>query len=425
MLEKAGNLLKQKEKKQVFSNVLSLTFMQAANYLIPLVAIPYLVRVLGDDRFGLVMFAQAFIQYFIILVDFGFELTATREISVNRENKERVTEIFSSVIYIKVLLLFASFLIMNAVVFSFRQFSAEWQLYYLSFGMVIGQILFPVWYFQGIERMKYIMYFNVLAKTIFTVLIFFTIFGPEDYKLYAVINSSGFIFAGLAAFIVALSMNRFAFFKPSIKPIRGLLRKTRDVFISNVGISLYMTSTTFLLGVVTGRNDLVGFYAVAEKAVRGIRYVVSPITQALFPYLSKRFAGETKKQSILVLKKLIFYLTPILIICILGILFFTGTIVHILTGSDNPRTIIDMRIISLILLVGTFNNVLGVLGMLNLGMEKQFRNNVLMSGLFNTLFCIVASYFLLDMGASISVVATEMFLFVLLFFNIRKVYSNA
>lgn len=425
MFKKARNIFKQKEKKQVFSNVVSLSFMQAANYLIPLVAIPYLVRVLGDDRFGLVMFAQAFIQYFIILVDFGFELTATREISVHREDKQKVTEIFSSVIYIKLLLLILSFLVMNAVVFSFKQFSGEWELYYLSFGMVIGQILFPVWYFQGIERMKYIMYFNVLAKTIFTVLIFFTIFGPEDYKLYAVINSSGFIFAGLAAFIVALSMNRFAFVKPAMQLIMELLRKTRDVFISNVGISLYMTSTTFLLGVVTGRNDLVGFYAVAEKTVRGLRYIVSPVTQALFPYLSKRFAGENKKESILVLKKLMLYLTPVLLLCIFGILFFTEKIVWILTGNFNPRTIIDIRIISLILLVGTFNNVLGVLGMLNLGMEKQFRNNVLMSGLFNTVFCIVASCFLLDLGASISVVATEIFLLALLYMNIHKVYRNA
>lgn len=425
MLKKATAYLKQKDKKQVFSNIVSLSFMQAANYLIPLIAIPYLARVLGDDRFGLVMFAQAFIQYFIILVDFGFELSATREISVNRNDKQKLTEIFSSVIYIKLVLLLLSFIVMSAVVFSFSQFSKEWLLYYLSFGMVVGQILFPVWYFQGIERMKYVMYFNVLAKVVFTVAIFFTIFGPDDYKLYAIINSAGFIFSGIIAFMVALSMNKFSFTLPRLQPIKDILRKTKDVFISNVGISFYMTSTSFILGVVTGRNDLVGYYTIAEKTVRGIRYLVSPVTQALFPYLSKRFSGESKKDSILVLKKLAIYLTPFLVLCILGILIFTGTIVRILTGSENPLTIIDMRVISVIILVGTFNNVLGVLGMVNLGMEKQFRNTVIISGIFNLVFCILASHFLLDLGASISIVATETLLMILLLLKMRKTLRNA
>jgi PST family polysaccharide transporter len=425
MFKKASVLFKGKEKRQVFSNFVSLSFMQAANYLIPLIAIPYLIRVLGNDRFGLVMFAQAFIQFFIILVDFGFELTATREISINRDNKQKVTEIFSSVIYVKLILLLLSLLIMTIVVFSFNQFSKEWLLYYLSFGMVIGQVLFPVWYFQGIERMKYVMYFNVLAKTIFTVLVFFTIFSPEDYKLYAIINSTGFIFAGIIAFIVALSMNNLQFIKPSIKPIKDIVKKTKDVFISNVGISLYMTSTSFILGVVTGRNDLVGFYTVAEKAVRGIRYIVSPITQALFPYLSKRFSDGNKKNSILVLKKLIIFLTPILLLCIFSILIFTKKIVLLLTGSYNENTILNMRIISVIILVGTFNNILGVLGMLNLGMEKQFRNNVLICGLFNIVFCLFASHFLLDLGASISIVATETLLMILLLIKIQRSYRNA
>ncbi|HNX07060.1 MAG TPA: flippase [Bacteroidales bacterium] len=425
MFNKARNLIKEKDKKQVFSNFLSLSFMQAANYLIPLVAIPYLVRVLGDDRFGLVMFAQAFIQYFIILVDFGFELTATREISIHRNDRQKVTEIFSSVMYVKILLLLLGFLIMNIVVFSFDQFSQEWQLYYLSFGMVIGQLLFPVWFFQGIEKMKYIMFFNVLAKAIFTVLIFFIIFGPEDYKLYAVINSSGFIFAGLVAFIVALYMNRFGFTRPMKNPIRDIVKKTKDVFISNVGISLYMTSTSFILGLVTGRNDLVGFYTVAEKTIRGVRYVVSPVTQALYPYLSKRFAGQKREDSLPVLKKLMWYLTPVMLVLILGILIFTEKIVLLLTGSVNPSTVLDMRVISLILFLGTCNNVFGVLGMLNMGMEKLFRNNVLLSGLFNVILCIAGSHFLLDLGASVSVVATEFFLFLLIMRNFRKETRHA
>jgi PST family polysaccharide transporter len=119
------------------------------------------------------------------------------------------------------------------------------------------------------------------------------------------------------------------------------------------------------------------------------------------------------------------YLTPFLLVCILGILLFTNKIVYILTGAENLRTIIDMRVISVIILVGTFNNVLGVLGMVNLGMEKQFRNTVIIGGIFNLVFCIIASHYLMDLGASISIVATETLLMVLLLIKLQKRFRNA
>jgi PST family polysaccharide transporter len=90
---------------------------------------PYLVRVLGVEKFGLVAFAQSFIMFFNILVDFGFSLSATREISVNRDNQEKITEIYSSVMIIKFVLIILSFLIMNGIVFSFEKFSPEWKLF--------------------------------------------------------------------------------------------------------------------------------------------------------------------------------------------------------------------------------------------------------------------------------------------------------
>ncbi len=180
ILDKIKRLTNTEDKKRLLSNFFSLSVLQGANYILPLITLPYLVRVLGPERYGLIAFAQAFIRYFSILTDYGFNLSATREISIHRNNAQKVSEIFSSVMIIKLGLLFLSFVIMSILVFSFWKFRQDWLIYYLTFGMVVGQVLFPVWFFQGMERMKYITFLNITAKLIFTIAIFVFIRQASD-----------------------------------------------------------------------------------------------------------------------------------------------------------------------------------------------------------------------------------------------------
>jgi PST family polysaccharide transporter len=199
------NLFATKTRRKLFENFLSLSFLQFANYIFPLITLPYLVRVLGPEKYGLIAFAQAFIGYFQILTDYGFNLSATREISINRENKEKVSEIFSSVMIIKFFLLLFSLGLMTIIVFSFKKFRQDWLIYYLTFGMVLGQTLFPIWFFQGMGRMKYITFLNVLAKLIFTIAIFIFVKRSSDYLYIPLLNSSGFIVAGILALFLHVS----------------------------------------------------------------------------------------------------------------------------------------------------------------------------------------------------------------------------
>ncbi len=168
-LVKLKNTISNSEHKILFTNAFSLLILQFANYILPLITIPYVVRVIGPDKFGLISFAQAFIGYFQILTDYGFNLSATREISVHRENKKMVQEIFSSVILIKFMLFLLSFLILSIFLIFIPRFRNDWSVYIFTFGMVLGNVLFPVWFFQGMEKMRYITILHMIAKIIFTI----------------------------------------------------------------------------------------------------------------------------------------------------------------------------------------------------------------------------------------------------------------
>ena len=197
ILEKIKIQFAQTEKRKILNNFFSLTALQLSNYIIPLMTLPYLTRVLGREKYGLTAFAQAFIQYFILITDFGFNLSATREIAINRESDEKVSRIFSSVITIKIFLLILSFFTLIIIIFNVPKFSADSDLYYLTFLSVIGSTLFPQWFYQGIEKMKFIAIFSVSAKAFFTLGIFIFIKEPGDYLWLPILNSLGFIVSGL------------------------------------------------------------------------------------------------------------------------------------------------------------------------------------------------------------------------------------
>ena len=76
------------EKKIIAKNYVALLFIQGANFILPLIILPYLVRTLGSEKYGLVMVAQSVALFLTIIVDFGFNISATREVANLKNDKE-------------------------------------------------------------------------------------------------------------------------------------------------------------------------------------------------------------------------------------------------------------------------------------------------------------------------------------------------
>ena len=166
--------------KSLFSNTIMLYILQISGYVFPLITFPYLTRVLGPDRYGILVFANATMTYFQLLVDFGFLLSATKECSINRGDKKKLGEIVSSVVQAKLLLVFVGFAI-TVILVSFVDVFAKKRLFMLfSYISVFLSIFIPDYLFRGLERMSIITYRTIIAKAIYTMLIFVIVKTPDE-----------------------------------------------------------------------------------------------------------------------------------------------------------------------------------------------------------------------------------------------------
>jgi len=279
-------MVKNENTRRVFKNLFSLFFLRGSLHFLHFITYPFLMRMLGLERFGLVVFAQSVIMFFSIVTDFGFNLSAVKEISVERENKKRVEEIFNSVFLIKLFLAFVVFLILLLLVNFVDKFKSEKVFFLLMYGYLVGYVFFPIWFFQGLEDMKYITYFNLAGRVVYTVLLFSFVRNPDDYVLVAIFLSFSMILTGASSFVLALKKYSVKLFFPHLSYLLQVWKKSFHFFLSNLFISLYNYSNVIFLGLFLG-NTAAGLYSMAEKIFFAVSSLYMPLNDALYPYMAK------------------------------------------------------------------------------------------------------------------------------------------
>jgi len=377
--------------KKILENLFSLSSLQIANYIIPLITLPYLVRVLGPEKFGLTSFAQAFILYFIFLVDFGFNFSATKEISINRQDSCRVSEIFSSIFLIKFLIMLLSFLIFLIIISTVSIFRIEFSFYLLNFLTVVGWIIFPQWYFQGIEKMKFIALVNFLAKLIFTIAIFFFVKESRDYIRIPILNFIGLVFSGIVSLIIIFYYYPVKLKFPKSQTISKQFNLGLKIFISNVGINLYTTSNSVMLGLLTN-NVIVGYYTAAEKIFKAFQYLSIPINQSVFPHFSQ-LISINRERAIQLFNKF-FWISLLLTSLVSLLMVIFSPLVKIFLGKEFTPSVIIFLILAIGLVPSLGNYTLGIQGLINFGFEKTFAAVVFVVGIFHiSLLGLLIKYF--------------------------------
>lgn len=408
-----------KRNNKLVINFFSLSSLQVLNTLLPLITFPYLIRVIGFELFGLLSFAIAFVNYFQVISEYGFNLTGTKDISIYDGNHFKQNLVYNEIMTSKIVLTIVSFLLMIGIVYTIPYFDKHWEIYYLTFGIVIGQTLFPYWFFQGIQEMKFITYFNVMSKTLFTFLIFIFVKTKTDYWLVPLFTSLGYIVSSIISLFYLRFRKNIKFQMQPLSTVKKCLKDGKYVFLSQVKIVFFNNFNILVLGFVSG-NIAVGIYTSAEKIMRGIINLHAPVVASVFPHFSI-LINTSREKALVQIKKIARIGTTIYILILIPFFIFSKEFVILLYGSKGIQSALIIQILIVIPITIFLNNLLGTQILVNLGKQKIFFKVMLYSFLINLICVYPLTYYFSYIGTSISVLITEVFILTAMYFYTIKV----
>ena len=221
--------------------------------------------------------------------------------------------------------------------------------------MVIGEVLFPIWFFQGIEKMRYIAILNIVAKLFFLVAILVFIKSQHDAFLVPLFNSLGFIIVGLVSLFYIYKEFNISFVWQPYSVLRQYFIKGWHIFLSKLAVTLYSSSNIFVLGLFTN-HLLVGYYAIAYKVISALVSLGDIVNQVIFPYLSKKWSENREFYYHIFYKFLRGIILGMFSLSL--ILFFTAhQIVVLLSGEEIVITVELLQIMSLFLIIAPLGSL--------------------------------------------------------------------
>jgi PST family polysaccharide transporter len=341
----------------MFKNAKYLFFAQGANYLFPLIALPYLTRTLGIAGFGLYAFTQVVVQYAQVVTEYGFNLTATRKVATVRHDRKALTDVFWSVLLAKIAL--------AAVVTGVGAIAvAVWVadltmklLWTYSLLGVWGSVLFPLWYFQGIESMKMIAWINVISKLAGLLVMIVLVQGTSDIHFAGLAQAIPSLIAGTLACWVIYTTKKIGSLRCADTCIFAELKDGRHLFVSSALSAVIANSGTFVLGLY--HNPVtVGLYAAAERLVKAVVGCFGPITQAIYPGNARAFA-QSQQDGFASVRRSASYVLPMAGVIAVLLWLFAPQIATIFDWNAAGQ----IRIIQLLapwVFLGVLNNLLGI-----------------------------------------------------------------
>lgn len=371
---------------------------QVIGLVVPLVTIPYLARVLGPDRWGPVITAQAFGNWLLLLFEFGFDLSATRAIARARVAPKRIDGIVHGVQSAKLLLMGFAVPIVVAVVAALPSVRSQMSLFVFALAFAVLRGLSPLWFFQGIERVKAAVAVDSVTRAVAALGVFIFVRTPADGARVLILQAA---LSAISLAILSVWLYRHVgFVPPTVRAGIAALREAFGLFATRAWISLYITGNTLILSAMAGAT-VVAFFGGAERIVRSAVNLLAPITAAYMPRVSYLHTTNRDEASKTVRQLLV---AVGLFGLVMSVTALAGAplLVTILLGSQYGASVPVVRMLSPLPVLSAINTVLGLYWALPFGYERAFLVTIATAGLADVAlaFLLVPHWGALGMAAA-------------------------
>lgn len=401
-------------------DVVYLVVFQGLNYVPSLIVLPYLIVVLGAEKFGHIGFSLAVCQILMIVVDFGFNLSASKRIAVVREDKAAVDRIFAAAFYCRLGLLLLCFAVIAAISYVPRYEIYRPALFAKSI-TVVGEAFLFTFLFQGLGKIRWVAIFNCVAKFLLLPFTFIFVKGPEDYLLAAALPGIVSIVADVMLIVMIAVSGWVSFPKFDFKACTEELRESFPIFVSNVSNNIYLLIVVMALAHFAPAAE-VGRFTASDKIIRALMVLLAvPVVQAFYPAVSRMAVDDKAKASALV-KRLVIGGVCVTALAATAI-FIISPYLPSWLGEDYAGTEKIMRVLSLMAVAASAGMLTGQLGLLASGGGTQkgwyfyiYLAATVVAAVF--MFVFVPSW--QGVGAAMTFLLTEIFVAVAMVVAYRK-----
>jgi polysaccharide transporter, PST family len=405
-------------KPSLRKNIAALFAVQIASYAAPLVTLPWLTRVLGASGFGRLSFCVAVTSYFVLFADYGFNLSATRQIAVHWDDRARRSKIFWNTMTVKMLLAAAGLPCLLLLTLCVHRLGEEQSLLLINYLTVLGTVLTPTWYFLGTERQAILSGITIAVRVISVPAIFLLVRSIKDIQVAALIPSSMTVVGGLLCLAYLMTDKQLDRMQVDRDELVATLRDGWHLFVSTASISLYQATNTVVLGLVAG-SAAVGHYSAAEKVIQACQGLLVPISQSVFPRVS-RLMQESRDAAFALIRKVLKIQGSAALALSLLLFALAPPLIRFLYGPGYEETIDVLRWLAVLPFLIGLSNVFGVQTMMAMGMNQLVSRILVIAGALNVVTLFVLTHWFGAVGAAMAVAGTELFVTVVMALILKR-----
>jgi PST family polysaccharide transporter len=386
----------------------ALYVIQICNYVVPLVALPYLTRTLGPDRLGQIGFAQAFIQFFIMVTDFGFDLSTARQVSISRNDPVELARLYWTVTAAKTGLAAACATLILMLVLFVPALQADRLVIAVSLLSLAGTVLNPLWLYQGLEKMPQMAVVSFASRVACLLPLFLFVRSPDHYLVAAATLFAPLLLSGLWLTAAAhrTGMVR-SWQRVTWDGVRAQSIDAFQIFSGSALTFLYTYANTIVLKFVSG-NVAVGYYVTAEKLVSPIRQLLWPLVQTMYPRVCKLYSDGKTAEADDIFRKCMLIVVAVNGAAIVFVQLFGSFVIRIVFGARFMPALPVLKVLIFLPLVLAIAVVLLQLRLLAQGELRPLKRIYAIGAAFHVLQSVWLVMSFGAVGTAVSVVLTEL-----------------